>query len=126
MKHRSHLLLLLFWLIIGTALRFLRLAALPPWTDECATMVFSLGNSFRTVPFNEIISSDTLLQPLQANPTVGINAVIERLLTESTHPPVYFVLAHFWMKIFSPTGELASIWVARSLSAVLGIISIKI
>ncbi|MBU7581587.1 MAG: glycosyltransferase family 39 protein [Nostoc sp. TH1S01] len=124
MKHRFHLLLLLFWLAIGTALRFLRLASLPPWTDECATMVFSLGNSFRTVPLNEIISSDILLQPLQANPAVGINAVIERLLTESTHPPVYFVLAHFWMKIFSPAGELASIWVARSLSAVLGVVSI--
>jgi len=124
MKYRFHILLLLFWLAIGTALRFVRLESLPPWTDECATMVFSLGNSFRTVPLNEIISSDILLQPLQVNPTVGINTVIERLLTESTHPPVYFVLAHLWMKIFSPTGEIASIAVARSLSAILGVVSI--
>ncbi|MBD2468485.1 phospholipid carrier-dependent glycosyltransferase [Nostoc sp. FACHB-145] len=124
MKNRPHVLLLLLWLAIGTALRFLRLAALPPWTDECATMVFSLGNSFRTVPLNEIISANILLQPLQVNPTHGINAVIRELLTESTHPPVYFALAHFWMKMFSTTGEIASIWVARSLSAVLGILSI--
>ncbi|BAT51937.1 hypothetical protein NOS3756_08680 [Nostoc sp. NIES-3756] len=123
-KNRSHLLLLLLWLVIGIFLRFLRLAALPPWTDECATMVFSLGNSFRTVPLNEIISSDILLQPLQVNPANGINSVIKELLTQSTHPPVYFALAHFWMKLFSPPGEIASIWLARSLSAIFGVLSI--
>jgi uncharacterized membrane protein len=124
MKNRPHLLLLLLWLAIGTTLRFLRLAALPPWTDECATMVFGLGNSFRTVPLNEIISGDILLQPLQVNPTNGINDVIRELMTNSTHPPVYFALAHFWMKMFSTTGEIASVWVARSLSAVFGVLSI--
>jgi len=123
-KNRPHLLLLLLWLAIAIILRFLRLASLPPWTDECATMVFSLGNSFRTVPLNQIISADILLQPLQVNPANGISRVIQELLTQSTHPPVYFALSHFWMKLFSPTGEIASIWLARSLSAVLGVLSI--
>ncbi|MBD2441212.1 phospholipid carrier-dependent glycosyltransferase [Nostoc sp. FACHB-110] len=124
MKNRPHLLLLLLWLAIGTILRFSRLAALPPWTDECATIVFSLGNTFHTVTLNEIISSDILLQPLQVNLAHGINAVTQELLAESTHPPIYFALAHFWMKFFSQPGEIASIWVARSLSAVLGVLSI--
>ncbi len=124
MKNRYHLLLILLWLAIGTCLRFWRLAYLPPWTDECATIVFSLGNSFRTVPLNQVISSDVLLQPLQSIPSVGINAVIEHLFNESTHPPVYFVLSHFWMKWFSPIGELASIWAARSLSTLFGVASI--
>jgi len=124
MKNRSHLLLLLLWLVIGTGLRFLRLASLPPWTDECATIVFSLGNSFQTVPLNQVINSDILLQPLQPSFATGISAVIEHLFDESNHPPVYFVLAHFWMKMFSPIGEIASIWVARSLSALLGVASI--
>lgn len=126
MKNRYHLLLILLWLAIGTGLRFVRLESLPPWTDECATIVFSLGNSFRSVPLNQLISSDVLLQPLQPIPTVGINAVIEHLLDESTHPPVYFVLAHLWMKLFSPPGEVASIWVARSLSAFFGVMSIPV
>ncbi|MBW4686343.1 MAG: glycosyltransferase family 39 protein [Komarekiella atlantica HA4396-MV6] len=124
MKNRSHLLLLLLWLAIGTGLRFLRLASLPPWTDECATIVFSLGNSFHTVPLNQVISSDVLLHPLQPTLTAGISAVIKHLFDESNHPPVYFALAHFWMKMFSLTGELASIWVARSLSALFGVASI--
>ncbi|QLE55226.1 phospholipid carrier-dependent glycosyltransferase [Nostoc sp. TCL26-01] len=124
MKNHPHLLLLMLWLAIGVGLRFLGLATLPPWTDECATMVFSLGHSFRTVPLNQLISPDVLLQPLQILPTTGVSQVVENLLNESNHPPVYFVLVHFWLKMFSPTGEIASIWVVRSLSALLGIISI--
>lgn len=124
MKNHYHLLLMLLWLAIGTGLRFLRLESLPPWTDECATIVFSLGNSFRTVPLNQFISSDVLMQPLQPTASAGISAVIQHLLNESTHPPAYFALAHFWMQLFSPTGELASIWTARSLSALLGVASI--
>ena len=55
--------LLVFWTIIGGILRFTNLGAKSPWTDEFATMVFSLGNDFRSVPLNQLISLDTLLQP---------------------------------------------------------------
>ena len=124
MKNRIHILLLLIWLVIGSSLRFARLASLPPWTDECATIVFSLGHSFHTVPLNQVISSDTLLQPLLLTPVAGISDVIERLFDESTHPPLYFILTHLWMKFPSNPGEIASIWLARSLSAFLGVASI--
>jgi len=33
-------------------------------TDEFATLVFSLGNSFRTVPLEQAITLNTLLMPL--------------------------------------------------------------
>ena len=124
MNKRNHLVLLLLWLLLGTALRFLCLASLPPWTDECATITFSLGNSFDSVPLNQVINADALLQPLYSNASVGIDSVIKALSGESTHPPVYFILTHLWMKLFSPAPELASVWVARSLSAVLGVASI--
>ncbi|HBB35162.1 MAG TPA: hypothetical protein DDZ80_30790 [Cyanobacteria bacterium UBA8803] len=105
-------------------LRFGRLTALPPWTDECATIVFSLGNSFRSVSLDGIIGAEVLLQPLQPPPNAGIGMVIDRLMQESTHPPVYFVLAHLWMKLFPTEGGLAAIWAARSLPALLGVASI--
>ncbi len=124
MKNRSHLLLLLLWLSIGTIIRVVNLASLPPWTDECATIVFSLGNSFHTVPLNETISTDVLLQSLKLNSEAGVSAVVEHLFRESTHPPLYFILTHLWMKLFSPPQELASLWAARSLSVILGVISI--
>ncbi len=119
-----HLLLLLMWLAIGTGLRFTNLAAKPPWNDEFATLVFSLGNSFRTVPLDQAIALDTLLMPLQPNPNADIRTVIHHLMTESTHPPVYFVLTHLWMQLFPTQDGLASFWAARSLSAILGAASI--
>ena len=41
-----HPVLLLLWIGIGTIVRFAHLTAKPPWTDEFATLVFSLGHSF--------------------------------------------------------------------------------
>ncbi len=123
-KAWGHSLLLLIWIIIGTWLRFTLLEEKPPWADEFSTMIFSLGNSYRTVPLNTVISIDTLLQPLQPNPEVGINSVINNLMTESTHPPVYFILTHLWLKLFSPQQGLVSLWAARALSAILGVVAI--
>lgn len=123
-SRRLDWLLLLIWIGIGAILRFARLAFLPPWTDECATIAFSLGNSFHSVPLNGLIGSEVLLQPLVPLPDRGIGAVIEHLMAESTHPPVYFVLAHLWMKLFPAIGGLASIWAARALPALLGVASI--
>ncbi|EGJ28748.1 MULTISPECIES: glycosyltransferase family 39 protein [Moorena] len=117
-------LLLLLWITIGTLLRFASLGVLPPWTDECATTVFSLGNSFYSLPLNQFMGVETLLSPLQPSPEAGISDVIHYLLTESTHPPVYFALTHLWLKLFRLEDGMVSIWAVRSLSALLGVISI--
>jgi uncharacterized membrane protein len=86
--------------------------------------VFSLGHSFQAVPLNEAISLKTLLEPLQPTPEAGVGAVVDHLMQESTHPPIYFVLAYLWMKLFPPEGGLVSLWAARSLPALLGVASI--
>jgi uncharacterized membrane protein len=119
-----HPLLLLVWMLVGAGLRLTQLAGKPPWTDEFATLVFSLGNSFQTVPLDQAISLDTLLQPLQPNPTLGASAVIHRLITEDHHPPLYFVLAHWWMQLFPSSDGYVSLWAARSLPALFGVASI--
>ena len=112
------------WIILGTGLRFTNLTAKPLWTDEFSTIVFSLGNSFRTVPLDRVISMAELLQPLQPNPQAGVGTVMHHLLTESNHPPLYFVLTHLWLQLFPPVQGLVSIWAVRSLSAGFGVLSI--
>lgn len=96
-------------------------------------MVFSLGNSFQAVPLEQAIAIDVLLQPLRLNPVAGVGAVVQHLLTESNHPPLYFVLAHWWMQVFAPllnssvNGGMegyVSVWAARSLPALFGAASI--
>ncbi|MBX9254511.1 glycosyltransferase [Desmonostoc muscorum CCALA 125] len=112
------------WFIIGFGLRLINLTAKPPWTDEFSTLVFSLGNNFLGVPLNQAIAPDILLQPLQPNPAANIGDVIHNLVTQDTHPPLYFVLAYLWMKLFPSEGGLVSLFAARSLPAFIGAISI--
>ncbi|WP_017720218.1 glycosyltransferase family 39 protein [Kamptonema formosum] len=122
--------LLLFWVAVGAGLRFAALDAKPPWTDEFSTMVFSLGNNYGSVPLDRLVRLDALLQPLIPPPPAGgliasAQNVTHNLLTYSNHPPVYFVLANFWMQLFPPApGECVSLWVARSLPALLGVASV--
>lgn len=114
----------LMWFIIGFGLRLANLTAKPPWTDEFSTLVFSLGNNFLGVPLDRAIAADILLQPLQPNPAASIGDVIHNLVTQDTHPPLYFVLAYLWMKVFPSEGGLVSLVAARSLPAFIGAISI--
>lgn len=123
-NYRLHLCLFLIWLILGVGLRFSNLESKPPWADEWATLVFSLGNSFLSVPLEKVISLDILMQPLQLRETISVGEVTSNLLRESTHPPVYFVLTHLWLKLFSSQSGLVSLGLARSLSALLGVICI--
>lgn len=122
--YRFDALLLLIWLIIGVALRFTNLTAKPPWTDEFSTLVFSLGNSFLGVPLDKLISPEILLQPLIPQPTANLQDVWHHLSSESNHPPMYFTLAHWWMQLFPPEQGLASLWGARALPAIFGVLSI--
>jgi uncharacterized membrane protein len=112
------------WILIGASLRFTNLDAKPPWSDEWATLVFSLGNSFRSIPINQVISLETLTQPWRVDAPTVAGDVITRLATESTHPPLYFLLTHWWLKTFSPSNGLVSLWWGRSLSALFGVVAI--
>ena len=124
LSDKSNFILLSLWIIIGGFLRFHQLTSKSPWTDEFATLVFSLGNNFTSIPLNQIISSETLLQPLQINPNATISDVVNLLLNEDNHPPLYFVLLHLWLNLFSSSGETVNLWAGRALPVLFGILAI--
>jgi uncharacterized membrane protein len=117
-------LLLCFWLVVGACLRLNQLTAKSPWTDEFATLVFSAGNDYKSVPLNQVIPPSVLLQPLQPNSEAGIKEVISLLIHEDTHPPLYFILSHLWLKLFPLNNGYISLWGARSLAALFGVLAI--
>ena len=115
---------LLLWMAIGSILRFYNLEGKTVWSDEWSTIVFSLGHSFREISLDKIIDLPTLLNILQVESSNSAGDTIAHLMAESTHPPLYFVLSHWWLTLFAGDGDLVSIWQARSLSAILGIVAI--
>lgn len=122
-KYRNVIFLLL-WIGIGLILRFMNLAGKPPWTDEFATLVFSLGNTFKSVTLDQIITANNLLQPLIVNPQHGVGQAINSLIHEDHHPPIYFALANLWGQLFSAHSGLVNLGVMRSLPAICGVLSI--
>lgn len=118
------ILILCGWIVLGAVLRFAYLADKPLWTDEVATIVFSLGNSFQPVPLNEVLTADQLIEPLRMNPEAGAASVLDHLLGESNHPPLYYLLTHYWLRLFPTDDGLVSLWGVRSLAALFGVLSI--
>lgn len=119
-----HLLLLAVWVILGLGLRFANLGGKSASSIELSTLAFGLGHGLSEIPLDRVIDLETLLAPLQVDGTATARDVVSHLMTESTHPPLYFLLTHVWLLGFSAKGTLASLTVARSLSASIGVMSI--
>jgi len=117
--------LLLVWMGLAIALRLHNLTLKPLWTDEFSTLVFGLGHNFAPIPLNQVIDTSTLLAPVQPTPDTTMADAAKALLTESNHPPLYFMLAHGWMHLFPTTPEgYVSVWGARSLSVLFGVLAV--
>ena len=112
------------WCAIALAIRLMNLSSKAPWGDEISTILFSMGNSSRLIPLNEIISVDQILRPLQATPGSTPWDAARYLLAENNHPPAYFALAHPWMQLFARPDGYAPLWAARALSAIFGALGV--
>lgn len=112
--------------LVGLALRVTHLDLKTAWMDEVSTIIFSLGNSSFLLPLEQIVDLDTLLRPIQANAAATPLDSARFLLQENNHPPLYFMLAHGWMDLFSTAGATASLPVARLFSAIWGALAIPV
>ena len=117
-------LLLLLWFLLGLTLRLTNLDLKPASSIEIATIGYSLGHGFAAIPLDRVISPETLLAPLRLESALGYADVFNQLMTESTHPPLYFWLTHWWLDLWLNDGDLTPLWVARSLSAIFGALAI--
>ena len=118
------LILLLLWFGLGLGIRFINLDLKPPSSIEIATLGYSLGHGFNQIALDRSQDLNTLLAPLRLDTSIGYPEIFNRLVEESTHPPLYFWLTRWWAQIWLQDGDLVSLQVARSLSAVLGALAI--
>lgn len=125
-KNSIQICTILLWTLIGSILRIINITNKPIWIDEIATMIFSLGNSFKEIPLNQIISKEVLLSPFVMDPSKGFRDVVNVILSEDTHPPFYFVLAHLWGNIFNADYDLTSLLGQRLFSTFWGILLIPL
>lgn len=122
--NKFNYLLLSISILIGAILRYNFSADKPADSIEISTLGYSLGNNFLDIPLDTVITWQQLLSPLRFDTTNNYSDVIHNLMTESTHPPLYFLLTHFWLKLFTTDGEIVSLAVGRSLSALFGVLAI--
>ena len=120
MKLSRHYLAFALVIIIGTALRFWNLDLKPLWLDEVITALFTYGKSYNDVPLNTVFSLSKLAEIFSFNFSISCPQIAENIANQSTHPPLFFCLMHYWIAKFSHDYSLLSMNL-RSLPALFGV-----
>lgn len=114
------------WMLLGAVVRLWNLAGKPPSSIEVASIGFGLGQSFVGLPLDRLTTVADLLAPLRVDRTLGLAQTLERLASESTHPPLFFGLMHNWLQWLTPPGALVDLGTARLLSVIFGLLAIPL
>lgn len=114
--------LIIVLLCLGIFFRFTNLSLKVYWHDETITSLHLagyIGEDVRQHIFNgEIISVQDLLKYQYPTDSTSLNDTIRTLILEDPqHPPIYYLLARFWMHWFGN-----SVAVIRSVSALISLL----
>jgi len=127
-KKKTRLFWLLFFLAAGMLLRINNLAGRPLWTDEFFTLFLSTGHGLEVnellddvsnKPTPDLYKAKVFKSFLRQDPAKTASDVAVGVLKTDTHPPLYFLLIHFWMKVFGDNAMGV-----RVFSALMGIFAI--
>ena len=124
-KRLRHYLVLLGIIFLGLALRFWHLDFKPLWLDEVITALVTMGHGYDDVPKSEVFNVSQLQQLFTLKPEVSCAGIIQTLINQSTHPPIFFCLLHSWLSLLKPDFNHI-IWAMRSLPAIFGVCAIAV
>lgn len=113
--------LLIALLVLGIFFRFTNLGLKVYWHDEAITSLHLAGYTGYDVQqqvFNgSVIGVSDLLQYQYPKPETSIQDTIGALIAvDPQHPPIYYILARFWMRLFGN-----SVATVRSVSALISL-----
>lgn len=114
--------LIVILLVLGVFFRFVNLDRKVYWIDENYTSLRISGHTetefVQQVFDGHVVNLKELQKYKQPNPEKGLVSTINSLAVESPqHPPLYYVLARFWVQWFGN-----SVAVIRSLSALISLL----
>lgn len=129
MQSFRHYLALAGTIVAGAVLRFWHLDFKPLWLDEAITALFSLGNSYDSVPLDVLFPLDQLQQIFTLNPQASCSQIASAVAAQSTHPPLFFCLTHQWLNWLAAGRDAAEqfhalAWDLRALPALFGVCGI--
>jgi uncharacterized membrane protein len=114
--------LIIALLLVGVFFRFFNLDGKIYWHDETYTSLrisgYTAGEVKQKILTNSIITKEDLAHYQGLNHEKGLSDTIKSLAIEDPqHPPLYYVLARFWVGIFGN-----SVTAIRSLSALISLL----
>ncbi|MGB7441095.1 MAG: glycosyltransferase family 39 protein [Coleofasciculaceae cyanobacterium] len=120
-QDKSKLIVVLI-LVLGILLRFVNLEKKFYWGDEIRTSLRTSGHTVEDVVQEiydgRIIEIESLHKYQFPNSEKDLVDTIKVLMTRPEHPPLYYLMARFWMQWFGD-----SVAVIRSLSALIGLMA---
>lgn len=104
MKEKLRILLIIL-LVLGIFFRFVNLEGKSYWIDEVFTSLrisgYTQAEVIQELSQGQVISLEELQKYQQPNPKKGVAGTIKGLaLEEPQIPPLFFVMARFWVQIF--------------------------
>lgn len=119
---RSVVVLFIAVLMLGIFVRVTHIGQKVYWHDEVFTSIRAAGYTASEIAPNvftgELLPPETLLQYQQLSPDRGWQDTWKALTANPEHPPLYYLLARFWMERFG--SEVA---IVRSLSVVFSLLA---
>ncbi|MEW6075502.1 MAG: glycosyltransferase family 39 protein [Candidatus Omnitrophota bacterium] len=114
-------------LLLGFVLRMQSLSSRSLWTDEFFTLFLSTGHGdevSRLIAANgtqgiTAYRAGALKQFLRNDASKGIRDVLRGVLATDTHPPLYYGIMHYWLKVFGDSAVPA-----RMFSVCVGLIAV--
>lgn len=113
-------------IVLGIGFRFFELDRKLYWHDEAYTSIRAAGFTRQQIDDelfqNRIVPAPQLQKYQQIKPgSTAADTIHSLALEDPQHPPLYFLMARFWMQQFGP-----SIAASRSLPAILSLLSLPL
>ncbi|NER21806.1 MAG: hypothetical protein F6J96_14140 [Symploca sp. SIO1C2] len=115
-------LLLLTLLVLGIFFRVVNLDHKVYWHDEVYTSIRIAGYTgdevSREIFKDQVIGVQELQKYQRISPDKGLDDTLKALAKHPEHPPLYYLMARFWVQLFG-----SSVTAIRSLSAVISLLA---